>query len=435
VGDVRLAYLRETLAQLEIELKRLKIPLRIEAAPTFADAPGVLLRVLRDTGARALYSNAEYPFNEMQRDAAVARACADSGVRFEQRHGGLILPPGSVLTAAGSPYTVFTPFKRRWLETLTPDDYTPLPAPRTTPQRKTNTEPPAGTARAAALATLPVLPADPDWPAGEVAARQRLTEFLDTRITGYASNRDFPHRHATSRLSAHLAIGSLSARSALAAARERNGGRLNAKPGPFPGIDTWISELIWREFYRHVVALFPHVSRGQAFHREFDRLQWRQDPGTLDAWKAGATGYPLVDAAMRQLAQTGFMHNRLRMVSAMFLSKHLLIDWREGERHFMQHLRDGDFASNNGGWQWSASTGTDAAPYFRIFNPGSQMKKFDPDGSFVRRFVPESLAPADGLFADSDAASAAANAGPYPAPIVDHRFARQRALDFFKSKP
>jgi len=216
-------------------------------------------------------------------------------------------------------------------------------------------------------------------------------------------------QYTTSRLSPYLAIGAVSVRSCF-----HQAGRLPTNPG----VETWQSELIWREFYRHVIALFPHVSQGRSFRQEMDTLQWRADPTALSAWKAGQTGYPLVDAGMRQLLATGFMHNRLRMITAMFLTKHLLIDWREGERHFMAHLRDADFASNNGGWQWSASTGTDAAPYFRIFNPESQAKKFDGAGAYIRQFVPEL---GDGR---SDAA--------YPAPIVDHRAARERALAFFK---
>jgi deoxyribodipyrimidine photo-lyase len=204
-----------------------------------------------------------------------------------------------------------------------------------------------------------------------------------------------------------------------------NGQRLQ---GGSQGIESWISELIWRDFYRHVIAQFPHVSQGMP-----SAARWTPCPGAtrrdeLEAWKAGRTGYPLVDAAMRQLNDTGWMHNRLRMVSAMFLSKHLLIDWREGERCFMQTLVDGDFASNNGGWQWSASTGTDAAPYFRIFNPYTQAERFDPDGSFTRRFVPE-LASVTGkaIFRPHEAGVTG-----YPEPIVEHRVARERALAAFK---
>ena len=195
---------------------------------------------------------------------------------------------------------------------------------------------------------------------------------------------------------------------------------LNAKPGAIPGLDTWISELVWREFYRHVTAAFPQISKGKAFRARTDTLQWRQDEEQFERWCEGMTGYPIVDAGMRQLNATGWMHNRLRMVTAMFLSKHLLLDWRLGESYFMEQLIDGDFAANNGGWQWSSSTGTDSVPYFRIFNPTSQARKFDAQAKFIREWVPE----IDGLAGSSPSA--------YPTPMVDHKVARERALAFFK---
>ena len=193
------------------------------------------------------------------------------------------------------------------------------------------------------------------------------------------------------------------------------------------GVDKWLSELAWRDFYRHIVAQFDHVNKGFGFRRETDQLPWRHAAEELAAWQAGETGYPLVDAAMRQLNKTGWMHNRLRMVAAMFLTKHLLIDWRQGERYFMQQLVDGDFASNNGGWQWSAATGTDAAPYFRIFNPATQGQRFDADGAFTKSWVPELAdVPPKQLFEPQGVKG-------YPEPIVAHREARERALAFFKA--
>ena len=242
----------------------------------------------------------------------------------------------------------------------------------------------------------------------------------------YQSDRDRPAVDGTSRLSPYLAVGAMSARRCIAAARARNGGALASGD---VGAATWISELIWREFYAHVTAAFPgHQPRARVPRRSADRVRWRDDPAGYRAWTEGRTGYPLVDAAMRQLASTGWMHNRLRMLTAMFLTKHLLIDWRLGERHFMDLLVDGDFAANNGGWQWSASTGTDAAPYFRIFNPVTQAKKFDA-GRDVR-------AP---MGAGTRALEAPALFEPwrfggvkgYPAPIVEHGAARQRALKAF----
>jgi deoxyribodipyrimidine photo-lyase len=413
VAPARLKLLKRTLGELERSLEALGIPFWVERAPRFADAPDCLISVARRCGADRIYCNAEYPLNELRRDRAAYRACRASGIGFERRHGGVVIAPGAIATKEGTPYKVFTPFKRAWLEHLTPDDWSPLPAPDAQPVPDLKTPP-----MSRALACLPE--GEPaDWPGGEREANRRLIRFLDEKVERYDSDRDFPAREGTSRLSPYLSIGAISARRCLAEARLRNDRRLNARRGSNPGLDTWIDELIWREFYRHVVAAFPHVSRGESFRQELDALSWRDDSEQFDRWRQGETGYPLVDAGMRQLKRTGWMHNRLRMVTAMFLSKHLLLDWRLGERHFMETLVDGDFASNNGGWQWSASTGTDAAPYFRIFNPKSQAKKFDPSGEFVLEYVPE-LETGQGNATTS-----------YPEPVVDHAQARQRALDFF----
>ena len=398
-GDRRLGFLRQNLELLRADLASRQIPLWIASAPQFDDAAPALLAIARATGARALYFNAEYPLNEANRDRAVVRACTAMGLVCHVRHGDVMQPPGAILKDDGEPYRVFTPFKRRWQLHGSEAARAPLPAP--SPRRDLpalNVPPPD------ALEDLPLTAADPDWPAGEGAARQRLEAFLAARIDRYQSERDYPARAATSRLSPYLAMGMLSAREAYHRAEQTG-----------PAAASWLNELIWREFYRHIVWLYPHISRGHAFRRELDNLPWRHDPDALAAWKAGQTGYPLVDAGMRELAETGFMHNRLRMITAMFLTKHLLVHWREGERHFTEQLLDADFAANNGGWQWSASTGTDAAPYFRIFNPDSQAKKFDRDGDYIRRFLPE--------FGSET----------YPLPIVEHAFARQRALSFFKA--
>jgi deoxyribodipyrimidine photo-lyase len=404
-GPCKLGFLRQTLETLRISLAALNIPFWIMPADRFSDAPHVLMKIARDTGAQSIYFNAEYPLNELRRDQAVAAACTASGLACHVRHGDVILPPGSVLKDDGAPYSVFTPFKRRWHHRCAPDQRIPLPPvgllTAQDPRALSKLEAPPPDA----LALLPDTPIDAEWPAGEDAAKARLAEFLEQPIHRYSDERDFPGKRSTSRLSPYLSLGALSVRAAYHQAEAAG-----------PAAESWLNELIWREFYRHVVYLHPHVSQGHSFRRTYDELPWRHDPEALAAWKAGQTGYPLVDAGMRQLAQTGFMHNRLRMLTAMFLTKHLLIHWQEGEAHFAHHLRDADFASNNGGWQWSASTGTDAVPYFRIFNPESQARKFDRDGAFIRRYVPEY---------GSDA---------YAEPIVEHAAARARALDFFRAK-
>ena len=236
-----------------------------------------------------------------------------------------------------------------------------------------------------------------------------------------------PAVDGTSTLSPYLAAGVLSPRQCLRAAVEANRGR--AGSGKM-GVTTWISELIWREFYRHIVIGFPRVGMNRPFRLETDRLPWRYDEGQFQAWCAGRTGVPIVDAGMRQLAETGWMHNRVRMITAMFLAKDLFIDWRWGERHFMRHLVDGDFASNNGGWQWSASTGTDAAPYFRIFNPFRQSRRFDPKGDYLRRFVPELASVSAGEIHEPHRNVSLRT--DYPTPIVDHANARKQAIEAFR---
>lgn len=423
VGDNRLAFLLDTLHVLADDLASLGIPLHVLHVPRFADAPRALVELARATDATGIAFNDEYPLNERVRDSNVRNACAAAGLDVRVHAGSSVLPPGALLTNAGAPYTVFGPFKRRWLATVDVAALTPLPPPR--PGSGAPIAPTAlpaaidGVGRGQGAARL--------WPGGAAEARRRLDGFLGEAVLHYHAARDLPAQPGTSQLSPYLAIGAISVRECLHAAVRANRGRL---AGGEPGIDAWINELVWRDFYRHVIALYPHVSRGQAFRPEMDRIPWRDAPAEFAAWCDGRTGYPLVDAAMHQLATTGWMHNRLRMLTAMFLTKHLLIDWRLGERYFMQQLVDGDFAANNGGWQWSASTGTDAAPYFRIFNPVTQAERFDPDGAFVRAHV-KALEDARGRAIFEPHRHGVPG---YPAPIVEHRFARARALETFKTR-
>jgi deoxyribodipyrimidine photo-lyase len=221
----------------------------------------------------------------------------------------------------------------------------------------------------------------------------------------------------------------LSFRQCCQAVLAENDGRLNEGDA---GLTAWVNELVWREFYQHIVIGFPRVCRHRAFQQHTEALAWRDDETAFTAWCEGRTGYPIVDAAMRQLVETGWMHNRLRMVTAMFLTKHLLIDWRRGEAFFLRHLIDGEFAANNGGWQWAASTGTDAAPYFRIFNPTTQSQRFDPEGTFIKTYLP-SLATLSAKQRHAPPAGDLLGQADYPAPIVDHKAARARALDAFKA--
>ncbi len=422
VGANRRAFLLRTLAELSRSLAALNIPLLIRTRGRFADQPAAIVRFAKSCGADAVMCNEEYPLDERRRDDATSDRCRDAGIEFQRFSGGVVVAPGQVLTGDGKPYTVFTPFKRRWLSIVDEGLLQVFETPGRQAKIDVLSDPipkRLGGVSAERLQNL--------WPGGEVEAQRRLDAFVSRGLRRYREDRDRPDREGTSRLSAYLAVGAISARQCLAAAREHNRGQLD---GGEIGAATWISELIWREFYAHVTAAFAEISRGRAFRPANDRVRWRDDSEGFTAWREGRTGYPLVDAAMRQLTATGWMHNRLRMLAAMFLTKHLLIDWRLGERHFMDLLVDGDFAANNGGWQWSASTGTDAAPYFRIFNPVAQAKKFDPDGAFVRRWVPELAAiPTPSIF-EPWRSGGVRN---YPHPIVDHVAARRRALEAFRA--
>ena len=423
---IKVDFWRRNLIELAATLNHRNIPLQLLHADHWNECPSRLLELARDLGASGLHFNDEYGLHEQQRDDAVSRAFSDAGISCQRYTDQLLFAPGSLTTQSGTMYKVYSQFRRQAYHRLHQHLPAELPPP--------NSQEPL----ARASSSIPdhfdgFTPPRPElqqlWPAGETAASERLQRFSNQLLADYADDRDKPDLDATSRLSAYLAAGVLSPRQCLHAALQMNQGEFD---GGNPGAVSWINELLWREFYKHILVCYPRVSRHRAFRPETEAVQWRNDPEGLAAWQQGQTGIPLVDAAMRQLLNTGWMHNRLRMVSAMFLTKNLLIDWREGERWFMQHLIDGDLAANNGGWQWSASTGTDAAPYFRVFNPVSQSEKFDPDGSFIRRWVPElahlparqiHLPPTGDLF----------SGGNYPAPIVDLRSSRQRAIDAFRS--
>ncbi|PNB51561.1 MULTISPECIES: deoxyribodipyrimidine photo-lyase [Pseudomonas] len=417
------------LRDLSKSLGALNIPLLIRTAPHWDQAPAVLLELCQQLKIEAVHVNEEYGINESRRDEAVAEALQAEGITFHSYLDQLLFKPGSVLTKTGTYFQVFSQFRKVCYERL----HRSMPSLKQAP----------GKQQALNIASDPVpeaiegFPTPVEslralWPAGETEARRRLDTFADAQIDYYKSERDFPAKPGTSQLSAYLAAGVISPRQCLHAALQSNQGEFESGK---VGAVTWINELLWREFYKHILVGYPRVSRHRAFRPETEALAWRDAPADLAAWQEARTGLPIIDAAMRQLLETGWMHNRLRMVVAMFLTKNLLIDWREGERFFMRHLIDGDLAANNGGWQWSASTGTDSAPYFRIFNPVSQSEKFDSEGLFIKHWLPElaglnkkevhNPASAGGLFGVAD----------YPAPIVNLSASRERALTAFKNLP
>ena len=327
-----------------------------------------LRRLFEETHADTIFAEEDFTPLARERDALIARI-----LPLQLVHGQTVHHPKQVLKPDGRPYTVYTPYSKTWKAKL--NGLKLIPAPE-----KIHT--PAGIKSDA----LPTYESNPLFPAGEQEALARLEEFLHKRIYAYADDRNRMDLDGTSSLSPYLRFGMLGLRQSVSAARQAMSAGRSAEAKH--GAEIWLNELIWREFYIQILFHFPHVSKG-SFNPSLANIPWRNNESEFEAWKDGRTGMPIVDAAMRQLKQTGWMHNRARMIVASFLVKDLLIDWRWGEKWFMENLLDGDIAANNGGWQWTAGTGTDAAPYFRIFNPVLQSAKFDPHGEYIRKWVPE----------------------------------------------
>ena len=387
--------------------------------------------------AQAVFFNEDYEPGAVARDTKVKAHLESRKIAVEQFTDQVYAAPGEVVQDDGTPYVMFTPYKRRWLKRMEFSRKLPLPSERVIGGRLAT----AGEIGATRELPLPDefgYAASDDYPgAGEDVARMLLRGFLDAGgpAGSYGEARNFPALDATSRLSPHLRAGTIGVRTCLGEALAAKLGR--SKEGQ-ASIDSWISELVWRDFYTQILAHFPHAARGP-FRREFEAIAWREAPAEFERWCQGKTGYPIVDAAMTQLNREGWMHNRLRMIVASFLCKHLLIDYRQGERYFETHLADADLACNNGGWQWASSTGTDAAPYFRIFNPILQSKTYDRDGRFIRKMLPVLKHVPDAYLHEpwTMPADAAHKAGcligrDYPEPIVDHALARKRALAAFE---
>lgn len=411
VAPIKQALIVAQLKHLETALAKLNIPLVVLNCDVFSAVPDALVRWCSDLGAQALYCNLEYELNERKLTKLVKAELQAQGLVFYSYHDQCALAPGQIVTQQGAMYQVFTAFRKAYSANYQRLCRPIWPAPA--PQAELGV---ASDLRA--LMPLEPLPLSPLWPAGEDCAHERLASFIEQRLSQYRAERDLPAIDATSALSPYLAVGILSTTQCFQALKSLSGGSLGSRN---EGYITWMHELIWREFCRHMLWAEPRLCMHKAYKRATDKLPWRQDLELLQAWQQGRTGYPLVDAGMRQLNETGWMHNRVRMVTAMFLTKHLFLDWRLGERYFMQNLVDGDLASNNGGWQWSASTGVDAAPYFRIFNPERQSERFDPEGEYIKRYVPE-LACLNNkqIHNPSDELRRKLN---YPKAIVEHRSA------------
>ncbi|HMW62488.1 MAG TPA: deoxyribodipyrimidine photo-lyase [Accumulibacter sp.] len=424
-ADRRVEFIRDSLLELDQALRLRGGGLIVRHGWPREEIP----RLAQELGVAAVFVNRDYEPLSKRRDAAVAATLRRAGIDFRSCKDQVVFDGEEILNRAGHPYTVFTPYRRAWLARLT-EDRPPTPG-----------QPPTG-----ALAALPAAdqvptlhaigfrssdPGAPRLATGMSGAQALLDDFLG-RIARYAEQRNFPASKGVSYLSVHLRFGTVSIRHLVLHAIAHG-----ALLDPAGGAATWLGELIWRDFYFMILDHFPHVTES-AFRPAYDAICWEQGTWADEAfaaWCTGCTGYPLVDAAMRQLNQTGYMHNRLRMLVASFLSKDLGLDWRRGEAYFASKLNDFDLAANNGGWQWAASTGCDAQPYFRIFNPLTQSERFDPAGKFIRRYLPElSEVPDRHLHApwrmsQSEQAACATFVGDaIRQPLVDHETARQRTL-------
>nr|WP_242481066.1 deoxyribodipyrimidine photo-lyase [Rubrivivax gelatinosus] len=433
-ADRRVEFIHDSVAGVDAELRALAATHGVEGAGLIVRHGRVLEQIPRlaaALGVQAVYASHDAEPEALARDARVRGALAAAGIAFHTAKDHVVFERDEVLTQSGGPFSVFTPYRKAWQKKLEPFYLAPYPVER----------------HAAALAprpageTLPTL-AELGFettnlhtlklPSGPAGGRELLADFLE-RIDHYADWRDFPAVKGPSYLGPHLRFGTVSIRHLAREAHQR-------MVGGSHGAEVWLSELVWRDFYHQLLHHHPRVA-SSAFKPEYEHLRWEHGKHADEhfaAWCEGRTGYPLVDAAMLQLTRTGYMHNRLRMVSASFLTKDLGIDWRRGEAWFALHLNDYDLASNNGGWQWAASTGCDAQPYFRIFNPVAQSERFDPDGRFIRRYLPQLAPLPDALLhapwraRPADLAAAGLVLGrDYPEPVVAHEAARERTLARF----
>ena len=351
----------------------------------FHDHPlHVFEKLTSEYDVQAIYLNHDHEKYAIQRDEEIKQLANSKKISFHTFKDHVIFEKNEVLSGQGTPYTVFTPYANKWKDRLKNEPVTIYPSENLTNYTDIKSDLPS-------LESIGFAPSGLSFPGKFVT---------DQLIKDYQASRDFPAINGTSKLSVHLRFGTISIRSLVNLANGTS--------------ETWLNELIWRDFYSNILFHFPHISNGLAFRKEYDHIQWRNNEVEFEAWKQGKTGYPMVDAGMRELIQTGFMHNRVRMVVASFLVKHLLIDWRWGETYFAEKLLDFDFSANNGGWQWAAGSGCDAAPYFRVFNPSLQAQKFDPNCIYIKKWVPE--------FQEFT----------YATPIVNHEFARKRVLEVYK---
>lgn len=380
-ADARVEFVHDQVTKISAELESNGGSILVK----YGEPEAIFKSLLADYDIESVYTNRDYEPYTKSRDAAVEKLLTAEDISFFTFKDQMIFEPGEVLNGSGEFYKVFTPFSRVWLEKYNKTDFSPLDKLNWANLFQSKKLP------------IPSL-ADMGFHHSEVPIPPKTAD--EDLISHYDEKRNFPAVKGTSRLGIHLRYGTISIRKLAKTAASLN--------------KTFLTELMWREFYMLILAYNPTVV-DRAFKPAYDQIPWRNDENEFEAWCKGMTGYPIVDAGMRELNKTGFMHNRVRMIVASFLTKHLLIDWRWGEAYFGKKLLDHELSSNNGGWQWAAGTGTDAQPYFRVFNPTSQTEKFDKDLKYIKKWVPEF------------------QTEKYPEPIVDHKFARQRAIDTYKS--
>ena len=423
-ANCKIQFMIENLKSLEESLNKLNIPLIIIASNGYKDEPNEIFNLVNKWSISNVYWNNQFGIDEETRDGEVKEILEKNNINYALFDDQVVYSPGTFKTGEGNPYSVFTPFKRKWVDNFNIDlldiEFKYLPKSKTSLSSNINDFDFSFSKSHSVDMTL--------WKIGEKEAQSILINYLDNKVLNYSRDRNDPIIDGTSRLSPYLALGIISPRRCILEALKRNNFELDSGE---KGLTKWIDEIVWREFYKNIMFSFSRVSKGQPFQKYTNKIKWRFNKDEFNAWKNGTTGFPLIDAAMRQLKHEGWMHNRLRMVVAMFFTKNMLHDWRLGEEFFMQNLLDGDFSSNNGGWQWSSSTGTDAAPYFRIFNPLTQSKNFDAEGLFIKKYVNE-LKDIDKkeIHCPSDEIRHSYN---YPIEILDLKESRLRAIDAFNA--
>ncbi|KAF9111681.1 hypothetical protein BGX27_004587 [Mortierella sp. AM989] len=435
-APAKIDFWMRNLATLKKSLDKLHIPLVVKKASSASSVVGIVESVVKEMDISHVFWNAEYMVDEKKRDKAVKMALEKlPAIYVEQHEDQGVVPPKEMASKTGDGYTSFEPFNSTWntlvetnphyLELSAPPEANPPEAKQLYAEHFSSAIP------SLHAYTLDKSDAERLYPAGEDVAHERLQAFINDKVRRYHLSRDCPHEEGGASLAPYLSCGILSARQCVAAARAANNNKIIIGN---EGVKAWIRELVWREFYRHILVYFPRVCKNRAFKPIMEGIRWSSDDRRFQMWCQGKTGYPIVDAGMRQLNTTGYMHSRVRMITACFLIKDLLISWQKGEKYFMNNLIDGDFATNNGSWQWCASTGVESQPYFRAFNPTEQSQKFDPNGDYIRKWVPELKSLSDKQIHNPYNSLSAKEFAmlTYPKPIVDHAEAKKKFLDEYK---